>query len=212
MTDLREGLFQYPFRELYRHIKDFEDYKVNPSGLRSKHSPAYNEKCDAHIGFLLTYLSAQSTINFHAHQEDWGRPSPVTSFEGLGFLLEPGTDVYVRERKDVNAYVLEEVQGGIEYTDEGYRISPYIAFVWKLVFDGKRIMRGLMKFEIPIFDGKRKITDLEVFPTGFLDNSDGGSTKQRLVARGKRYFSFCESPAFLEYTGSGLKPGWQNVS
>lgn len=33
--DLMEGLFQYPFRELYRHVQDMENYKTNPLCLRS---------------------------------------------------------------------------------------------------------------------------------------------------------------------------------
>lgn len=59
--------------------------------------------------------------------------NPVTSFATLWLFLKPGTDVYVREDDGtLNAYVVDEVRGGVTEKD-GKRVSRnYSVSVWNL--------------------------------------------------------------------------------
>jgi hypothetical protein len=210
ILDLKNGAAVYPFRDLYYHKEDLLEYKAKEDGLRSKHSEEYNNICDKHIDQLVHYLYSQPDICFGELEADWARDVPLTNFPGVAFLLQPGSDVYVREHNRLNAYVIDHVEGGIEYSKPD-SITPYTVYAWKLVFDGSEIIRAKIVISVPIFDDKRRIMALPVFPARFHDRSDNGETKRRLISRGKKYLRYCRNPAFLEYKGTGMRQGRKKV-
>jgi hypothetical protein len=69
------------------------------------------------------------------------------------------------------------------------------------MFDGRVMLPGFRNLEISVFDNERDITSLKVFPAHFIDDNDNGKLEERLVERGKRFFTYCKAPAFLQYTG-----------
>jgi hypothetical protein len=209
--DLKQGIFDYPFRDLYLHKEDLLEYKGNPHGLRSQHSEEYNRFADSHIDQLLDYLYGQPKIAFGAMETDWTREIPVTTFAGVALLLKPGSDVYMREQNTEVAYVIDRVSGGVDYTTDDNTVSHYKVTVWNLLFDGESIIRFYRTVTIPIFEDKRPITSLPLILARFWDKTDNGKVRQRLIARGKKYFRYCEKPSYLEYSGRGLKPGRQKV-
>jgi hypothetical protein len=215
IDDYYNGVFFYPYRDLYRHRAEIEDYKSSTNVIRSKHSAEYNEQCDKHIDILLQYLDSHTRIRYTQHKALWSAPKALTTFTGLWLLFKPCTDVYVEEHGRLNAFVIDKVTGGVGYPVEpsaAMRVVTYSVRVWNLHFDGENIYRRSMWIQVPFFDGEREITSLPLFPVEYRDVSDSFETRRYLIERGKKYFKYCKSPTFLEYSGPGLKEGWNSVS
>ncbi|KAH8708362.1 P-loop containing nucleoside triphosphate hydrolase protein [Phaeosphaeriaceae sp. PMI808] len=202
------GRYFLPYKDLYYHLADLEEYKNEASALRQKHSEDFNKKCDEHIDLLKGYLESQPNILVAEARLQWRSKTPVTSFASFWLLLKPGIDAYVREPNgSLNAYVVHRVVGGIGMQNGARIPKPYTVTVWNLVFGGKRIYRQLRSIQVPIFDNEREISELPVYPARFLDEEDSGATKERLINRGKKYFSYSKGPCFLQYTGLGSRDG-----
>lgn len=212
--DYVNGDFFFPYTDLFRHRVEIEDYKTSHR-TRTQHSDEYNGQCDKHIDILLQYLDSQPAIRYLDHKMLWSRPKPMTTFAGLWLLLKPCTDVYVQEHEKLNAFVIDKAAGGVVYPIEptaAIKATAYSVRVWNLNFDGKVIYRKSRWILVPYFDGEREITSLPLFPVQYQDTTDASATRNSPIERGKKYFSYCKSPTFLEYSGAGLKDGWLKVS
>ena len=212
--NFEDGSFDYPFKDLYCHKNELVQYKVGHSSVRVNHSNGYNEECDRHIDLLLKYLDDQSTIRYSEFQTMWTKGIPTTTIAGLQFLLKPGSEVYVRQKGTLAAFVIDRVMGGVHDIDSlpgSISATSYNVLVWNLFFDGTVIKRVAKTITVPVFDGEREIRSLPLYPTIVEDTVDGGAHRQFFITRGKKYFDFAKGPTFLEYTGSGLKPGWKTV-
>ncbi|KAI2466168.1 hypothetical protein F4781DRAFT_406556 [Annulohypoxylon bovei var. microspora] len=212
---LKAGTFSHPYRDLFYHRQELLDFKTQTTGIRANHTEAYNAECDKHIDYLLQYLENEPTIQVKALEARWAKKVPTTTFAGLWLLLRPGSDVYVLQDGQLNAYVVDSISGGVEHFFRGQwsvSIASYSIRLWNLVYDGKAISRRAKIVIIPVFDNERNITSLPVFPTRFRDELDNGERRKQLIERGQKLFRFAKGPAFLEYTGSGLRPGWKKYN
>ncbi|KAI1774260.1 hypothetical protein F4818DRAFT_452329 [Hypoxylon cercidicola] len=212
---LKVGKFSYPYRDLFHHRQELSDYKTQTTGTRENHTAAYNAECDQHIDLLLQYLEDEPTVQVKDLEARWAKKVPTTTFAGFWLLMKPGSDVYVREDGQLNAYVVDAVSGGVEHFYRGpwsTSIKSYYVRLWNLVFDGKVIKRRSKSIEVPVFDNERNITSLPLFPTRFQDQLDDGARRKQLIERGQKVFRFSKGPAFLEYTGTGLRPGWKKYN
>ncbi|KAI0381093.1 hypothetical protein F5Y04DRAFT_281067 [Hypomontagnella monticulosa] len=200
----------YPYRELYYHRQELLDYKNQTDGIRANHTKAYNAECNKHIDALLDYLENEPTIQIKALEARWAKKVPTTTFAGFWLLMKPGSDVYVWENGQLNAYVVDTVSGGVQHfftSQWSNNVRGYTIRVWNLIYDGKVIKRWSKNVFVPVFDNERNITSLPVFPTKFWDILDDEKRRKELIKRGRNMFEFAKGPAFLEYTGSGLRPG-----
>ncbi|KAI4863989.1 hypothetical protein F4820DRAFT_470922 [Hypoxylon rubiginosum] len=212
---LKAGKFSYPYRDLFHHRQELSDYKKQTTGTRENHAQAYNAECDQHIDLLLHYLENEPTVQVKEVEARWAKKVPTTTFAGFWLLMKPGSDVYVREDGQLNAYVVDAVSGGVEHFYRGpwsTSIKSYDVRLWNLVYDGKVIKRRSKNIEVPVFDSERNITTLPLFPIRFQDQVDGGLRCKQLIERGQKVFRFSKGPAFLEYTGTGLRPGWKKYN
>ncbi|KAK2808761.1 hypothetical protein FQN50_004433 [Emmonsiellopsis sp. PD_5] len=215
IDQLRNGAFLYPYHDLFYHKQELSDYKKKTTGPRANHTPEYNAECDRHIDLLIEYLDQEPTVQLKTLEAKWAQKVPTTTFAGFHLLMKPGSDVYVREDGQLNAYVVHSVDGGVKryFHDQWFTTAEsYSVRVWNLVYDGKVIKRRSKMIHVPMFDNDRDIMSLPLFPIRFQDNMDGGVRRQKLIERGKEVFRFAKDPAFLEYTGLGLKPGWKRYN
>jgi hypothetical protein len=213
--ELKDGVFLHPYADLFYHKQELSDYKKETTGPRANHTPEYNAECDRHIDLLLEYLDQESSVQLKSLEAKWAKKVPTTTFAGFWLLMKPGSDVYVEEDGRLNAYVVDSVSGGIDNLSQGqWSISAqsYSVHVWNLKYDGKFIKRMSKFIYVPVFDNERDIMSLPLFPTRFQDKIDGGARRKQLIERGEKVFRFTKGPAYLEYTGLGLKPGWKKVS
>ncbi len=210
-----DGYFRYPFEDLVHHRKELSDYKKENSGPRVKHTPEYNAICDRHIDLLIQYLENEPSLRLKSIESKWTKKVPTTTFADLWLLMKPGTDVYVRDSEQLNAYVIDQLAGGIDHSSQSNwssKARSYTIRVWSLIFLGRVITRTGRVLQVPIFDGERDIMSLPLFPTFFQDKLDGGARRKQLIDRGKKYFQYSKGPTFLEYTGLGRKQGLKKVS
>ncbi|KAL6362787.1 hypothetical protein LRP88_04093 [Fusarium phalaenopsidis] len=213
--ELKGGVFPAPYADLFYHKQELADYKKQATGPRARHTPEYNAECDRHIDFLLKYLDQEPRVQVKSLEDKWAKKVPTTTFAGFWLLVKPGSDVYVREDGQLNAYVVDSVSGGVNYMPRGERpinAQTYHVKVWNLKYDGQVITRMSKKISVPVFDNEREIVSLPIAPTRFHDKMDGGARRRELIERGKKLFTFSKGPTFLEYTGLGLKPGWKKYN
>ncbi|TGJ83182.1 hypothetical protein E0Z10_g5584 [Xylaria hypoxylon] len=207
-----DGEFPHPYEDLFHHKQELSDYKKETSGPRANHTPEYNAECDSHIDFLLEYLDQEPNVRIKALEAMWAKKIPTTTFAGFWLLMKPGSDVYVEEDGQLNAYVVDSVSGGVDYLSPiqwSVSVQGYSVRVWYLKYDGKVIGRGSKFIHVSVFDNERDILSLPIFPTRFQDNIDGGARRKYLIERGHKAFRLAKGPAYLEYTGLGLKAGWK---
>ncbi|KAF2707698.1 hypothetical protein K504DRAFT_446813 [Pleomassaria siparia CBS 279.74] len=208
-SDFRAGRFIFPFPDLCFHIDELKTYKTDSSPSRQRHSKEYNEECDRHIDILLNYLYKQPSLRLQNAEVAWAQKPPVTTFGWLWLLFKPGSDVYIREREQLNCYVVESVRGMAKSSN--YRAGPLIIKVWNLDFDGKKLVRKMQIITIAAFDGEREIRELPLFPTRFYPNKEGEVIyRQRLIQRGKTFINVVKKPThqlehlcslrFIDYT------------
>lgn len=199
-SNLRSGQFVFPFEDLYYHKEDLSTYRTQVGGPKQHHSREYNETCDRHIQILLDYLYNQPAIQLGKAETAWSQSLPMTAFRSLWILLKPGSDVYVRERGRLNAYVVERVEGIVRTTTSPPR--PYLVKLWNLDFNGKCLSRSVKTVSIPVFDGEREVTSLPVFPTRFhRDKANERPHREVLIERGKTFVKVITQPSYQEYTG-----------
>lgn len=213
---LKTGEFQHPYEDLFYHTQELTEYKQQNIGPRWNHTPEYNVECDRHIDFLLDYLNNEPGVQLKSLKARWALKVPTTTFAGLWLLMKPGSDVYVEEDGQLNAYVVDSVSGGVNYGISKAKsvtsVTDYRIRVWNLKYDGQVFKRMSKIIDVPVFDNEKEIMSLPLFPTRFQDANDGGARREQLINRGKTVFRISKGPAFLEYTGFGLKPGWKKVS
>lgn len=212
--ELNGSVFPAPYADLFHHKQELADYKKQTTGPRARHTPEYNAECDDHIDFLLKFLEQEPRVQVKSSEAKWAKKVPTTTFAGFWLLMKPGSDVYVREDGQLNAYVVDSVYGGVNYMPRGERPASAQAYevkVWNLKYDGQVITRMSKTVYVPVFDNEREIVSLPLVPTEFHDKLDGGARRTELIERGKKLFTFAKGPTFLEYTGLGLKPDWKKV-
>ncbi|KAL9090669.1 MAG: hypothetical protein Q9165_005157 [Trypethelium subeluteriae] len=182
----KEGVFPYPYRDLFHYKEELVAYKQATVGPRAMHTSDYNEECDRHIDILIEYLYNEPTIQLAAFEAGLKKATPTVTFAGFWLLVKPGCNVYVSEENQLNAYVVDEVGGGIDhasYSRWAVMPSSYSVRVWSLVFDGKIIRRKSKIIQVPVFDNELDIMSLPVFPAQFHDALDGGARRKELIAR-----------------------------
>ncbi|OJD34038.1 p-loop containing nucleoside triphosphate hydrolase [Diplodia corticola] len=200
-ASLDEGVFVYPFQDLY-HCKD--DLLAYQGRLDSeeRHTTDYNHTCKQHIDVLVQYLYAQEGMNLKEVEGLFS--AGKTTFNCYWLLLKPGRDVYVRDERDqLNAYVIETVIGGPGVISGRQWAEAYTLLVWNMEFNGERLSRSTETVTVPIFSGEREIHTLPVFPTdNHKDDECGESLEESLFKRGQTYVEVVRSPSFQEYTGT----------
>ncbi|KAI1421819.1 hypothetical protein F5Y12DRAFT_787169 [Xylaria sp. FL1777] len=211
----RDGDFPHPYRDLFYYKQELSDYRNETVGPRAYHTPEYNAESDRHIEYLLEYLDQEPNVQIKALEAMWAKKIPTTTFAGFWLLMKPGSDVYVREDGQLNAYVVDWVSGGVNYLSPSQwsdSVQRYSICVWYMKYDGQVIGRGSKIVHVPVFDNERDILSLPIFPTRFQDNIDGGARRKQLIERGRKVFQLSKGPAYLEYTGLGLNPGWKQYN
>ncbi|KAF2730213.1 P-loop containing nucleoside triphosphate hydrolase protein [Polyplosphaeria fusca] len=200
MSDLDSGKFLFPFVDLYHYKDDLLAYKNNFEGAKANHSEEENTECDRHIDVLLKYLYEQPTVALARIEADWTKTVPVTTFDALWLLYKPGSDVFVRERGQLNAYVVESVEG--IQRDVSSRIRPLEVELWNIDFNGKTLGRAKKTINVSVFDGHKEIHLLPAFPVRFhRDQENETPLREKLIERGRNFVKFVRQPAHLEYTG-----------
>lgn len=157
------------------------------------------EKTAYDIGVLVSFLAPEYEHSIESEKALHARG--LASYKMLWLLLEPGIEVYGLVDGQYAAFVVTMVaELGNRSDYESWQVT-----VWALASAGGKIIRKQHLYEIFEFGGERDITSLEIFPCKYLDIQDGGKTKTRLEAQGRRYYDILSKlPMHLTYSGSTL--------
>lgn len=214
-----------PFSAIAQHLDKLQEYRLElmnsdsvgngtvsvefqkqnfPPDHQSASTLCYQKSAE-HLGSLLDYLKTSYGDRIRA--EKALNKQGLCNFSMLWLMLQPGTTVYVRTRRESlpSAMVIKSVETdpGILFRNDSER-SPYKLHLWYLDFDGRKVGRCLHEMELAQFDGEKKLTSLEVIPAHFLDLSDQGETRAKITERGRKWFRLLKGK-MVRYQGQFME-------
>ena len=202
--------FKEPYSTLFHHFEALKAYRdSHPPG----HSDEYKRECNNDIDLLLDVLEHEKP-EVAAEKERYRRSSPVCSFNLLWLLFKPGEACYrTSETGERSAYIIRAVTGG---SFKG-RPAPYKIYMWQFNFDGYQVGREISKVVIAPFGGEKEIRYLECLPCKFYEESTEdlaahSTLRQRLIARGEKFWKMTKDRPYVEYDGTNLVYPFEPVS
>ncbi|KAH7053225.1 P-loop containing nucleoside triphosphate hydrolase protein [Macrophomina phaseolina] len=206
VTDLENGIFLYPFKDLFFHRDDLKRYKASQDISRLRHTNEYNRHCDEHIDILLEYLDTNPNVRVDVAEDMFKRG--VTTFKWVWLLLRPGAPVYVREGEGLlvttDPTVLGFSRRSVEHSEPLEKALNCKVDLWNLDFNGRYLSRTTKTVQIPFFEGEKNISELSVFPTS---RSGDANLQASLIERGKKFVDILRRSAVQEYSGPSGRDG-----
>lgn len=199
-----------PYMVLCHHSAELEAYRDSHP---SQHSEVYRKETNKDIDLLLSVLRLEKP-EVAEEKERYQRSSPVCTFNLLWLLFKPGEACYRRsETGETSASIVRAIKGG----SSAGRLAPYRVYTWQLNFDGYKVGRELIKTVIAPFGGEREIRVLDCFPCRFYKDptenvTNNPNLRQRLVARGQKFWKLTRGRPYVEYSGINLVYPFERVS
>jgi hypothetical protein len=232
-------LVKSPFRMLAHYYKDLiclRDEKFHEIDVSKKDKEALkplDKETKYDLNVLLKYFERHYTKDLWP-EEIKLKDAGVVSHSMLWFLFKPGMPVYARMRGKLAGFIFErydeeqererlrERQRGDKESNLLAKLPFWDAVCWNLSYNGRRIVRFSQTFTIKEYTGEKDILSLPVFPAMYLDATDGGRTRNKLLELGQKFYNIIrDSPAHLQYSGpawsfGGREPGdagegWQRM-
>jgi hypothetical protein len=207
--------FEEPFRPLVHYRQELENYKTQHP---PEHSEDYIAITNHHIDILLKFIRNHFGKSLEDEEKRHKQSPPVCTFEWAWLLLKPGSTVYAQIDDQIpgcpSPYVVKSVSGGVtKHGPESYDIH-----MWNVDSDGFMLGRSLQNGYIIPFVGEREITSLTAYPTSFYEDTPeqlevnrGMTMEQRLIARGKKFWTLSKDFAYKEYEGMTLEKPYRKV-
>ena len=201
--------FEEPYRFLFHHSAELENYR---SSHPSPHSDTYKKECNEEIDLLLGVLSREKP-ELVEEQRRYMKSPPVFTFGLLWLLFKPGEICYRKsETGEISAWVVRAVTGG----SKRGRPAPYRIYLWQFNFDGYQVGREIAKVVMAPFSGEKDIRLLECFPCRFHKDvskspTDDSTLRQRLIARGEKFWKMARDRPYVEYNGISLIYPYETV-
>ncbi|EGO55981.1 hypothetical protein NEUTE1DRAFT_124269 [Neurospora tetrasperma FGSC 2508] len=196
---IRKLVSYYPSEDLHRktlelgrhhelvwhHLDDFETYIEQP-----------DEDNDTRLAktHLRQLLALVASINGQGVADEKARHSRgMCTYDMVWLLYKPGITVYLESCGSLAAFVVFECvyhEAWTEATQDGLVSHPrgWKVGLWNLDYDGSYVGRRARHVYLPPFEGERRIIDLNIIPTRYKDEEDGGKTREALIKDGKRWF------------------------
>ena len=204
-------VFEDPYRVLFNNFAELEAYRDSHP---SEHSAEYRSNCNKDIDLLLEVLSREKP-EISIEKERHRRFPPVCTFDHLWLLFKPGVACFrISETGELSAYIVRAITSGFNSLSK--RATPYRLYIWQFNFDGYKIGREVVKAVIAPFGGEKEIRLLEYFPCRYHDDSpdelaDNITLRQKLIARGKKFWKMSRDQAYVEYDGISLNYPYEAV-
>ncbi|KAF2204160.1 P-loop containing nucleoside triphosphate hydrolase protein [Delitschia confertaspora ATCC 74209] len=181
----RPIVFERPYIALFHKRKEIREYIDHPDREDSQKT---------HLKVLKDFLN-KNLAEAEAIDSSMVRYGLIR-FEWLWLLFCPGDWVLFRDQEYEECY---RFFGAFQRTNN-YNEQEFVVKAWGWDHNGKLFGPNLREFIIPQFVGNRRIEQLHLFPTKFMDKSDWEGIAKRLVERG-RIWKRCVSFSHLEYDG-----------
>ena len=207
-----------PYMLIAHYLEEFEGYleshqQLNDtnsfaptSGGRAVDEESSENSAVQHLEILLNFFKA--TMHELMVNEKVRHTQKLCTFQMLWLLYKPGVTVYFESSGQMQAYVVQSVD--VEHHAKEPGVVSYSVNLWNLDYDGHFVGRCLRTASIPRFEGERKIPSLKVFPCEFIDEEDGGKTRQRITDNGRKWYHLLRGGQ-MHYSGSLADAGKKEV-
>ncbi|KAK8054425.1 hypothetical protein PG996_013726 [Apiospora saccharicola] len=197
-------LLKEPYAFAFHNMEKINEYQQDHPGIST-----CNEETRRQLKVLCDAVELQHGMSVKQEMARYAALIPKATFKMLWLLFKPGETVYTHVNGEWQACVVKEVE--FEHHTVCKLSSSYTLDLWHLDFNGRRLGRCKCVREIAPFDGEMEIMSLGTFPAQYLDRSDGGKMRQRLEARGEKFYKYL-NVAHVHYRGQSLGPEARQVS
>ena len=169
-----------------------------------------------HLTSLLNYLKKYMRPRINSVLKKLQNPRPSIAFDDLCLLYKPGSDVYLTSTlipdMELGYVVMKTQLEPMEPSSPNSEMN-FVLFVWYLEADGRFLGREWFTIAIPPYHGERQVTSLPAYPCRYLDNEDGGKTRQAIIDRGRKVYQIYRGmPKQMWYDGLPYSQQKQLVS
>lgn len=165
----------------------------------STHSQEYIATCNGHIDEVVRCLDQEHKHAIEQVEEQLRQKDPIISWSSLWILYKPGLEVYARNGKHLDPYIVQETEPFYEHSETGpeFRITA-----WNIDFDGTEFGRAKVMFSIKPYNGEQRVLSLPCFPSFLHSDLEGEiPLRTRLIERRKTFFRISKQPSYMEYSG-----------
>ena len=199
-----EVILEEPYVFVFHNMDRIKSYQQDSPipETRSANAEAHcDEETRRHIEVLCDAVELKHGANVEREMARYAAPVPKATFKMLWLLFKPGSTVYTHMNGGWQACVVTKVL--FDHHKVTKLSSSYTLRLWYLNFDGRLLGRCSCVREIAPFDGEVEITSLNTFPAEYLDAIDGGRMRERLEARGEKFYKYLKG-AQVHYSGESL--------
>ncbi|TGO60869.1 hypothetical protein BCON_0032g00650 [Botryotinia convoluta] len=186
--DGRVVIIQKPYWVLIHHEKELHE-KHTQLTEQSECTEADKEKAE-HLKALLDFIKPQSMKLLQPILPLLKNKVPTVSFDGLRYLLKPGTLAYYKFDNEWIGCIILRVNP--EAKRKSSKIANWSVSVWYLEWS-YHAYRIETKFDIESFEGKRDITSLKVIPREYWDANDNNARRKKFEDRGLKKMTLLKS-------------------
>ncbi|KAI1204853.1 uncharacterized protein F4807DRAFT_314289 [Annulohypoxylon truncatum] len=143
---------------------------------------------------LLSSGSGDETLDRYFKSRDKLKEGEMITFDCLWVLFPKGTEILAKPfLNEHQIFFIQSVT--MPDLDDAEPVFSVVAYSYD--WDGSRFNRVPYSMEIPYFQDMKKISELTFYPLKYhVDTEPNGrngtkSLRERLIARGKRYFEYC---------------------
>lgn len=129
----------------------------------------------------------------------------MCTYDMVWLLYKPGITVYLESHGSLAAFVVIDCEyhdARTEILEDRIVTLPrgWTVGLWNLDYDGSYVGRRARGVYLPPFEGERRITDLNIIPSKYKDEEDGGKLREALIKDGKRWFELLRGKQ-VSYSG-----------
>ncbi|KAF7886495.1 uncharacterized protein EAF01_011173 [Botrytis porri] len=186
--DGRVVIIQKPYWVLIHHEKELHE-KHTQLTEQLECTEADKEKAE-HLKALLDFIKPQSMKLLQPILPLLKNKVPTVSFDGLRYLLKPGTLAYYKFDNEWIGCIILRVNP--EAKRKSSKITNWNVSVWYLEWS-YHAYRIETPFEIGSFEGERDITSLKVIPREYWDANDNNARRKKFEDRGLKKMTLLKS-------------------
>ncbi|TEY44382.1 hypothetical protein BOTCAL_0352g00010 [Botryotinia calthae] len=172
--DDRLVIIQKPYWVLIHHEKELHE-KHTRLTEQPEFIEADKEKAE-HLKALLDFIKPQSMKLLQPILPLLKNKVSTVSFDGLRYLLKPGTLAYYKYDNEWIGCIILRVNS--EVKRKSFKITNWNVSVWYLEWS-YHAYRIESKFDIESFEGERDITSLKVIPREYWDANDNNARRKK---------------------------------
>ena len=193
-----------------------EEEDKRPAGIKEVSTPFKKSPRVArrHLQILFDYIKPMYDAKVFDYKKSLAEGTAMWHFEALGYLLRPGTVVYVKDRWTPWYLAVVDVATLQQKGAIGNVTLQWAMSVWVLSSDGSRVARCLVPdVIIHQYDGAKNVTtELDMCPADLWDKVHGLQRHDQAVDRGRLLYKALQKGYLVAQYTADERAGEAGVS